>query len=699
MKRRQFIHQMAHAAAMPALFSSFPFESYGAQNQSLFSNTVAEGNIIVIIVLNGGNDGLNTVIPLNMLSQLNKIRSTVMLPDNKILPLKGTELGLHPSLSGLQSLHTENRLKIIQSVGYPNPSYSHFRSMDIWNSASDALKYVNSGWAARYLEEKHPNFPDAYPTELYPHPLSMEIGWNSSLLFTGNRAFMSVVSSNPNDFYEIINEFDNTYPNTPVGEKLKYLQLMGKQSNAYGKVLKETFAKGTDYAFPRSNLADQLKIVSKLISGGLNTRIYKVEIGGFDTHGNQVEPGDKTKGTHANILKEIDDAVTAFMKSLDAMNKSDRVVGMCISEFGRTVHSNGTYGTDHGTVSPMILFGNKLDPTVGGVNPIIPDNTNYSYEMDRQFDFRQVYGSIINQWMGGNKSLVKNILYNDFASIPIIKAAYIDSDEDGVADPLDLCPDTPQGTVVDINGCPIFTLPATNYKVEVIAATCAGTSNGAIKLTIENINYAYNLIVKGPNKFEKSLTIPKGTKTSSVSGLTLGDYSVVATVDGQKNYQQAFDLKITEPPALSVQSAINIGNQTIDLTLSGATQFRVQVNEASYRVNGPLWTGSLPTGAVKIKVSTDLSCQGMHVEEFFFSEEVKVYPNPTSGPFHILVHGLDTQVQVSLYDLKGASIQTGRFQVDGAREVALDISQVPVGNYLVHVLGTTVDQRIKIAKI
>jgi hypothetical protein len=301
--------------------------------------------------------------------------------------------------------------------------------------------------------------------------------------------------------------------------------------------------------------------------------------------------------------------------------------------------------------------------------------------------------------MGGNKSLVKNILYNDFASIPIIKAAYIDSDEDGVADPLDWCPDTPQGTLVDINGCPIFTLPASNYKVEVIAATCAGTSNGAIKLTIENINYAYNLIVKGPNKFEKSLTIPKGTKTSSVSGLTLGDYSVVATVDGQKNYQQAFDLKITEPPALSVQSAINIGNQTIDLTLSGATQFRVQVNEASYRVNGPLWTGSLPTGAVKIKVSTDLSCQGMHVEEFFFSEEVKVYPNPTSGPFHILVHGLDTQVQVAVYDLKGASIQTGRFQVDGAREVALDISQVPVGTYLVHVLGTTVDQRIKIAKI
>ena len=699
MKRRQFIHQMAHAAAMPALFSSFPYESFANQSQSLLANTVAEGNIMVIIVMSGGNDGLNTVIPLNMLSELNKIRSSVMLPDNKILPLKGTDLGLHPSLTGLQSLHTENRLKVIQSVSYPNPSYSHFRAMDIWNSASDSLKYVNSGWAARYLEQKHPNFPDAYPTELYPHPLALEIGWNSSLLFTGNKAFTSVVSSNPNDFYEIINEFDNLYPSTPMGEKLKYLQLMGKQSNVYGKVLKETYAKGTDYTFPRTNLADQLKIVSKLISGGLNTRIYKVEIGGFDTHGNQVDTADKTKGTHADLLKDIDEAVSAFMKSLDAMNKSDRVVGMCISEFGRTVQSNSTSGTDHGTVSPIILFGNKLDTSVGGVNPIIPPNTNYQYEMDRQFDFRQVYSSLITQWMGGNKILSKDILFNDFTSIPIIKAAYIDSDEDGVTDPFDLCPDTPLGTQVDLNGCPVFTLPVTNYKIEVVGTTCVGTNNGAVKLTIENTNYTYNLTVKGPNKFEKIITIPKKNNTASVAGLVLGDYSVLATIDGQKNYQQAFDLKITEPPALIVQSAININNQTIDLKLSGSIEYRVQVNEASYRVNGPKWTGTLPTGAVKIQVNTNLPCQGMHKEEFFFSEEVKAYPNPTTGPFHVLVHGLDTQVDISILNLLGASLQKNSYLVDASREVALDISDVPVGTYLIKVQGNSVDQQIKIAKI
>ncbi|RXK47194.1 DUF1501 domain-containing protein [Aquirufa rosea] len=699
MKRRQFIHQLAHASAMPALFSSFPFEALTHQANSLLSTTASEGNILIIIVLNGGNDGLNTVIPLTMLSELNKIRSTVMLPENKILHLKGTDLGLHPSLVGLQGLHSENRLKVIQSVGYPNQNYSHFRSMDIWNSGSDALKYINSGWAARYLEEKHPNFPDAYPTELFPHPLAVEIGWNSSLLFTGNRSFTSVVSSNPSDFYEIINEFDNTYPSTPQGEKLKYLQLMAKQANAYGKVLKETFGKGKDFTFPRYGLADQLKIVSKLISGGLNTRIYKVDIGGFDTHGNQVDSADKTKGTHANLLKELDESITAFMKSLDSINKSDRVLGMCISEFGRTVHSNGTNGTDHGSVSPMILFGNKLDTSVGGKNPIIPSNTNYQYEMDMQFDFRQVYGSIINQWMGGGKNFVKEILFNDFDNLQIIKSDFVDSDEDGVPNLVDLCPDTPIGAIVDINGCEIFNLPSNNFKVEVVATTCIGTANGSIKVQVVNTNFTYSIRLIGPNKFEKNSTIPKGTNTSTIAGLILGEYSLVITIEGIKNYQQVFELKISEPSTLVVKSTINYVSQTIQLILSGANQYQVEVNEASYRVNGQQWIGTLPTGAVKIQVKTDLPCQGAYLEEFFQSEEVKAYPNPTSGPLQVQIKGRDYEVNIIVMNLLGNRIFSGNYLVDGDREVKMNLEEFPEGTYLLRVLGNTVDQTIKVVKI
>ncbi len=699
MNRRKFIHQMSHAAALPALFSSIPYESLGLGSQSELAQTVADGNILVIIVLSGGNDGLNTVIPLNMLSKLNSIRSTVMLPDKKILPLEGTELGLHPSLKGFQSLHKENRLKIVQSVAYPQPSYSHFRSMDIWDSASDGNKNENSGWAARYIEAKHPNFPEAYPNELFPHPLSMEIGSNSSLLFTGKRSFTSIVASNPNDFYEIINEFDNNYPSTPIGEKLKYLQLMAKQSNAYGKILKEQYQKGTDYAFPRSNLADQLKIVSRLISSGMQTRIYKVQIGGFDTHSAQVDPSDKTQGAHANLLKEIDEAVAAFMKSLDQMGKSDRVLGMCISEFGRTVHSNETNGTDHGTVSPLILFGNKVDPKVVGKNPIIPDNTNYSYELDMQYDFRQVYASVMNQWMGGTKSFTKDILFKDFDQVPIIQTAYIDSDEDGIPDIVDKCNDTPIGALVDVNGCEIFTLPANNFKVEVVASTCIGANNGSLKVSVLNTNYNYSLTVKGPNKYEKQVSMPKGVANSVLNGLVLGEYNMVFTVENVKNFQQAFDVKITEPAPLVVQSTIDAGNKSMSIQLGGATTYLVKINEASFKVTEAYWSTALPAGLVKLQVSTDLNCQGIYVEEFFVSESVNAFPNPTTGPVQVNVHGRDQKVDISIINAAGLPVSNQNYPVPSSRLVGLDLSTFFAGLYLIRVQGETVDQTLKIIKL
>jgi uncharacterized protein (DUF1501 family) len=699
MDRRKFIHQMTHAAALPALFSSFPFESLGLGSASDLSQTIAEGNILVIIVLNGGNDGLNTVVPLNMLSKLNNIRSTVMLPDNKILPLEGTELGLHPALKGFQSLFKENRMKIVQAVAYPGPSYSHFRSMDIWDSASDSHKFENSGWAARYLEAKHPKFPEAYPTELFPHPLSMEIGGSSSLMFTGKKSFTSVVASNPEGFFEIINEFDNNYPSTPIGEKLKYLQLMAKQSNAYGKVLKEQYKKGTDYAFPRSNLADQLKIVSRLISGGLQTRIYKVQISGFDTHGAQVDTSDKTQGMHATLLKEIDEAVTAFMKSLDQMGKSDRVLGMCVSEFGRTVHSNGTYGTDHGTVSPVILFGNKVDPNVLGKNPIIPDNTNYSYEMDMQYDFRQVYASVMNQWMGGSKAFTQEVLFKEFAQIPIIQSAYIDSDEDGVPDVRDKCNDTPIGAIVDVNGCELFTLPFDNFKIEVLASTCVGANNGSLKISVQNTNYSYQLSVKGPNKYEKLVSIPKGVANSVLNGLTLGEYNLVFRVENVKNYQQAFDVKITEPAPLVVQSTIDAGNKSMSIQLGGSSIYQVQINDAYFKVTEPQWSTSLPAGLVKLQVSTDLSCQGVYIKEFFVSESVSVFPNPTTGPVQVHVQGTDSKVDISILNSAGLSLSNQTHAVPSNRLVALDLSDVFAGPYFIRVIGSTVDQTLKIIKL
>ena len=338
MERRHFLHNLAHAAAVPTIFSSLAFNSLDFSSNSNLSNTIENGKIIVIIKMDGGNDGLNTVIPLDQMSNLSKARPRVILPENKIVSLNTNDLGLHPSLSDFKSLFNEDRLKIIQNVGYPNPDFSHFRSMDIWQSASDSDEYLNSGWMARYIENKHPAYPEAYPSDAYPHPLAVELGWQSSLLFTGQKSLTSFQARNPTNFLEIINEFDNEYPSDNKGNKLKFIQQIAKQSNVYSKIIKDKYENGKNtVSYGNSNLERQLEIVSQLISGGLKSRIYFVEFGGFDTHDTQVDLSDRTKGQHAVLLKRLNDAVITFIKNLDASGHSENVLTMTFSEFGRTI--------------------------------------------------------------------------------------------------------------------------------------------------------------------------------------------------------------------------------------------------------------------------------------------------------------------------------------------------------------------------
>ena len=415
MERRHFLHNLAHVAAAPTIFSSLAFNTLDFSGNSFLSNTIEDGKIIVIIRMDGGNDGLNTVIPLDQMSELSNARPHVILPENKIISLGSNDLGLHPSLSDFKPLFDEDRLKIIQNVGYPNPDFSHFRSMDIWQSASNSNQYLTSGWMARYIENQHPSYPEAYPSDAYPHPLAVEMGWQSSLLFTGQKSFTSFLARNPTNFQEIINEFDNEYPSDNKGNKLKYLQLIAKQSNIYSKIIKEKYENGkNEVPYGNSNLERQLEIVSQLISGGLKSRIYFVEFGGFDTHDTQVDSSDRTKGNHAVLLKELNDAVATFTKNLDASGYSDNVLTMTFSEFGRTIVSNGSNGTDHGTAAPMFIFGNKVDSSILGNNPAIPTNITWEDNLESEFDFRQVYASLINQWMGGSSNTAKDVLFKDF---------------------------------------------------------------------------------------------------------------------------------------------------------------------------------------------------------------------------------------------------------------------------------------------
>jgi uncharacterized protein (DUF1501 family) len=698
MNRRDFIHQLSHSVALPALMSGISWDNLTSSSSSLLGNTLGEGNILIIVLLNGGNDGLNTVIPLNMMSQLNSVRPKVVMPENKLLPLNKSDLALHPSLTGLQSLSKENRLKIVQSVGYPTPNYSHFRSMDIWQSGSTSSEYFSSGWAGRYLEKKHPDFPEAYPTKNYPDPLALEIGWNSSLMFTGQHSFTSVVASNPENFYEIIGDLDLKYPSTPIGEKLKYLQLIAKQSNAYGKVLKESYIKGKDFTFPNTNLGNQFKIISKLISGGTNTRIYKVEIGGFDTHSAQVDTADKTKGAHANLMKELDEAITTFMKSMDSINQSDRIVGMCFSEFGRTIHSNDTYGTDHGAIAPVILFGNKLDPNVAGTNPIIPANVRGQEELDLQFDFKQIYGSLITQWMGGGSDL-STIFSKEYNQISIIKEEFRDADEDGVGDLFDKCPNTPIGTPVDINGCEIFVLPTNNYEIGVSALTCKGTSNGGIKIKVANTTYTYQVTLANNTKTLQSATIENGKNTVSFSNLSADTYTLSIKIDGKANYNQSFECKISEPDVLKVSSSLSDVTKLISLQVEGTETYTVSINGVEKEYTASDLKIPVETGPIHLKVYTKYGCQGTYEQFLFLSENANCFPNPTSDWTKVYVDGADQSVECSLIDSMGKVHFSTEKWIDSSRSIDLNLANYPSGLYLIQLKSSHVQKTLKVIKL
>lgn len=424
MRRRDFIKNTASGLVLPTIAGGVGFKTLEMTNLAHALSMVSETDkTVVMIYLSGGNDGLNTVVPLDQLSALNSVREHVVLPESSLLNLNGTDVGLHPALTDLKDLYDEGRLSILQNVGYPNPDFSHFRSTDIWMSGSASDVVVNSGWTGRYLDYQYPGYPTNYPNDNNPHPLAIEIGWNSSMLFQGGSNNLGMVINDPEYFYELINEETPDAPDTRAGERLEYVRLVAKQSQVYGAVVKEAADKVTTQGnYPADNwLAEQLKIVARLIAGGLKTKLYLVEYGGFDTHDNQVNWNDHTQGEHANLLGQVSQAIGAFMKDCDGLGVTDRVLGMTFSEFGRRVVSNASGGTDHGTSAPMFLFGNNVNGGVIGDNPVIPSNAEYWYNMDMQYDFRQVYSTIFGQWFCLPDDAVQNLMYDSFNQLPFIK--------------------------------------------------------------------------------------------------------------------------------------------------------------------------------------------------------------------------------------------------------------------------------------
>jgi len=693
MKRRDFLHNLAHASVLPSIYGSLGFTNIDFQK---FLTNPNSRKKLILIRLDGGNDGLNTLIPMNKYSELTNVRPHVILPENKIIQLGKNDLGLHPELSNFKSLFKENRLKIIQNVGYQRPDFSHFRSMDIWHSASDSNQYLTSGWIGRYLENIHPTYPEQYPTEQFPHPLAIELG-QSSILSTGLSSVTSYSSYNPSDYREIIGNFDNSYPDDTVGKKLKFIQIITRQSNIYGEALRSSFEKGNNFdQYPNSNLGRQLHVASSLIKGGLESKIYIASLGGFDTHEKQTDISDTTKGEHSNLMRDLNNSIGALFNDLDQNSKNEDVLVMTFSEFGRTIVSNGSYGTDHGTAAPLFIFGNKVDFSISGKNPDIPLNAEWQDNLEAEFDFRQVYYSVIKQWLGGNDDTAENVLFKKFDQLPIIQAKYVDTDGDGVSDDRDLCNNTPLGAMVNTDGCEIFSLPADNYTILTNGTSCSGKSNGKISISVANKQHIYNLSIP---ETEGSYSLNSDNEHQlEIDELEIGTYTLNFTVEGKEGYLQAFEIGITEPPSLSAKSSVNQKGKTMTVNLTGSDLYYTEVNgeRTSYQIN--TFTLQLRPGMNTVRIYTPQDCQGEYVEQVFISEQVRHYPNPVKSDLNLVIPGEDSNTTVSLYSRSGSLVAKFEETIPFSRIVTINASQLPSDIYVIKVNGQTVDQTFKIIK-
>ena len=436
MKRRTFLQRVVPASTIPFLVGGYSLRAYGRSPliDRLLSLAAETDRVFVLVQLNGGNDGLNMVIPRDQYAALAAARSNIMIPETKVLPLNAAT-GLHPAMTGLQSLYQEGKLAVVQSVGYPSPNFSHFRATDIWLTASNSNQVLTSGWMGRYLDAEFPGFPVGYPSTAMPDPPAIQIGSVVSPGLQGSAVPMGIAITNPNSSYLLPGGSD-TPPATPAGHELTFIRQIAQQTQQYSTVIKAAAGKATNKStlYPtagQNSLADQLKIVAQLIAGGLKTRVYVVNYGGFDTHSAQVVAGTTDTGAHATLLGRISLAIAAFMDDLKLLGQDQRVVGMTFSEFGRRVKSNASAGTDHGAAAPLFVFGANVQGAVVGTNPTLPAAATVNDNIPMLYDFRMVYASILKDWFGASPTELQSILPNNTQTLPLIKSGAVLAVDEG----------------------------------------------------------------------------------------------------------------------------------------------------------------------------------------------------------------------------------------------------------------------------
>jgi uncharacterized protein (DUF1501 family) len=407
--RRDFLKTsslLAWGAAVPAFLGRTALAAPPAGKAG------AKDTILVVVQLTGGNDGLNTVIPFAD-PEYKKLRPTIGVAKDQVKKLNDA-VGLHPSLGGLAELHQDGALCVVQGVGYPNPSQSHFRSMDIWQAASTA-EHLTEGWVGKALKSVQSGaFHLAAGNESAPLALSGSPARVPSI--TSLEDFQLKVAAASAADKKNQKDVITKGASVPTSEPglLDFVQKTALNTYASSQRLQDL---GKNYQpkspYPQTPLANRLKLAAQLIDANLGARIFYVSIDGFDTHANQ---GGQA-GAHAGLLDQVSGAIAAFYKDLAARGHKDRLCVMTFSEFGRRAKENGSKGTDHGSGAPMFLVGGKVKAGVTGDHPSLTKLEMGN--LKHAIDFRQVYAAVLDQWLGVSS---KAVLGDGYKAVDVFKA-------------------------------------------------------------------------------------------------------------------------------------------------------------------------------------------------------------------------------------------------------------------------------------
>lgn len=404
-----------------------------------------EDRVLVLIQLKGGNDGVNTVIPINQYDAYANLRPVIKIPDTgpeRFIRLDNTlptadQVGLHPVMAGFKALYDKGWLNVVQGVGYQHLNQSHFKSTDLWLSGGDGTlegSKIRSGWMGRALGAMYPDVKGTpIPDMLYP--LGIQIGDPyPSLGFhteTEHQNSINLYGQDPDGFYSLVQTIGGApLPNVPdseYGDELRYIMGVEDSVDQYSVYITQAFQAGSNSlsGYPQSGLADQLKTVARLIKGGCKTKIYLCSMGGFDTHGSQIPPeGTIVLGRHADLLRNLSNAVKAFYDDLEGLDLADKVVSCTFSEFGRTARENGSAGTDHGTLAPMFIAGKALAGGVNGTNVDLVNLTGDSQLQGQQFDYRQVFTTLLQDWLGASDYVLEQTMFEGYAKLPLVSGTY-----------------------------------------------------------------------------------------------------------------------------------------------------------------------------------------------------------------------------------------------------------------------------------